>query len=89
MPAPTEVPIACAAHALYLAELTSDDITVFQGIGRFALQFEHAFAAVLALNGEDFIYGCVQVVEAGLDDFGGSVVHIVPVVAHHVGTGVQ
>ena len=71
MPAPTEVPIACAAHALYLAELTSDDITVFQGIGRFALQFEHAFAAVLALNGEDFIYGRVQVVEAGLDDFGG------------------
>ena len=41
------------------------------------------------LNGEDFIYGRVQVVEAGLYDFGGSVVHIVPVVTHHVGTGVQ
>ena len=89
MPAPAEIPIACTAHTLHLTKLAADDITVFQRVGRFALQFEHAFAAVLTLNGKDFIHRSVQVVDTGLDYFGRSVVHIIPIVAHHIGTGVQ
>ena len=89
MPAPAKIPLAGAAYTLHLAELAADDVTVLQSVGRFALQLENAFAAVLAFYGKDFIHRGVQVVYARLDNFGGGVVHVIPVIAHHVGAGVQ
>ena len=60
VPAPAKIPLAGAAYALHLAELAADDVTVLQSVGRFALQLENAFAAVLAFYGKDFIHRGVQ-----------------------------
>ncbi len=89
VPAPSQIPIACSAHTLYLAELAADTTIFFHGIGGFTLQFEDTFTTVLTFYGEDFIYRSIQVINAGVDYFGRGCIHIVPIVTHHVGACVQ
>ena len=89
MPAPAQVPVARSAYTLYLTELATDASVFLHSVGGFALQFEDTFTTILTFYGEDFIYRSIQVINSGINNIRRSGVHILPVVAHHVGACVQ
>ena len=89
MPAPPQVPVTGTAHALYFAELAADADVCLHGIRSLALQLEYAFTTVLAFYGKHLVHWGIQVVDARLDNVGSSIIHIIPVVAHHVSTRMQ
>ena len=89
MPSPTQIPFSGTTNPLYFTELASYLITLRQGGRRQALQLKHRTTAVLSLVSKNLIVRGIQIINSFSHYIRGCFVHILPIIAHHIGTGMQ